>query len=880
MAALPFSGLRVRLLLLVLLALLPAASVILFAAWEERQRATAGVREDARQLAELLAANHDRLIEGARQLLIGLARLPEVRNGDRAACGRLFADLLRQYRSYANLGVAAATGAVWCSAVPMAGPVSAADRAYVREALTTRRFAVGRYQVDRITGKPALNFGQPVVDEAGRVQAVVFAALDLIWLTDLARQAQLPPGSTVTVLDRDGLILARDPPGPWVGQRTLDAALVQAILAERHGSAEARGLDGVPRLYGFTPLGRDPEVQTVYLAVGMPRSGAYAAVYWMLRRNLLILGLMAVVVLTLTRVFAHRFLLRPAEALVRAARGLAQGDRGARTGFPHGVGEFGQLARAFDEMAQVLEGRTEDVERAVEALRRSEQAFRALVEHAQDAITVLDAQGRIRYQSPASERILGYRPEALIGRPVTEFIHPEDLDVVRQAAAEAQARPGEPTTREFRVRHTDGTWRVVEGTGQDLRTDPVVQGVIAHARDVTARRQAEETLRARDEHIRQLQKLEAVGQLAGGVAHDFNNLLTVITGRSQLLLDSATLPAPIRKNIEQIRKTAERAAALTRQLLAFSRKQVLAPRVLSLNTVVPDLTAMLKRLIREDIDLVFHPGAELSRVKADPGQLEQVIMNLVLNARDAMPEGGRIIVETVNVELSETYARQHVGVQAGPYVMLAVSDTGTGMDAATQARIFEPFFTTKAPGKGTGLGLSTVYGIVKQSGGNVWVYSELGHGTTFKIYLPRVEDAEQVAEAPQGRPGGGTETVLLVEDEDELRLLAREILTGHGYTVFEARQPSEALLVAERHTGPINLLVTDVVLPEISGRVLADRLRPLRPEMRVLYMSGYPDHAIVHQGRLDPGTPFIQKPFTPEALARSVRSVLDAVELG
>jgi PAS domain S-box-containing protein len=530
-------------------------------------------------------------------------------------------------------------------------------------------------------------------------------------------------------------------------------------------------------------------------------------------------------------------------------------------------------------MAQALEGRKADVERAAEALRRSEQEFRALIENAQDAITVLDAQGRIRYQSPASERILGYRPEELIGRSVTEFIHPEDLDALRQAAAEAQARPGDPTTHEFRVRHMDGTWRVLEGIGQDLLADPMLRGVIVNARDVTARRQAEETLRARDEHIRQLQKLEAVGQLAGGVAHDFNNLLTVITGRSQLLLDSSTLAAPIRKNIEQIRKTAERAAALTRQLLAFSRKQILAPKVLSLNTVVPDLTAMLQRLIGEDIDLVFRPDTGLGRVKADPGQLEQVIMNLVVNARDAMPEGGRITVETANVELSEAYARQHIGVQAGSYVMLAVSDTGIGMDPATQAKIFEPFFTTKAPGKGTGLGLSTVYGIVKQSGGNVWVYSEPGDGTTFKVYLPRVEDAEEGAELAPSRPGGGTETVLLVEDEDELRTLAREILEGYGYTVFEAGQPTDALLVGDRHTGPIDLLVTDVVLPEMSGRRLAERLRPLRPEMKVLYTSGYTDNAIVHHGRLDPGTPFIQKPFTPDGLARKVREVLDSGEL-
>jgi len=288
------------------------------------------------------------------------------------------------------------------------------------------------------------------------------------------------------------------------------------------------------------------------------------------------------------------------------------------------------------------------------------------------------------------------------------------------------------------------------------------------------------------------------------------------------------------------------------------------------------MATMLQRLIGEDIELVYRPGAELGRVKVDPGQLEQVIMNLAVNARDAMPEGGRITIETGNVELGEHYARQHVGVQPGQYVMLALSDTGIGMDVATQARIFEPFFTTKAPGKGTGLGLSTVYGIVKQSDGNIWVYSEPGRGTTFKVYLPRVEDAAESVQVIKPAPGRGTESILLVEDDEGVRALAREVLEDYGYTVFEARDVADAILIAERHTGPIHLLLSDVVMPQMSGRALAERLAPLRPEMKVLFMSGYTDNAIVHHGRLDSDASFVQKPFTPDALARKVREVLDA----
>jgi PAS domain S-box-containing protein len=411
---------------------------------------------------------------------------------------------------------------------------------------------------------------------------------------------------------------------------------------------------------------------------------------------------------------------------------------------------------------------------------------------------------------------------------------------------------------------------------RDADLDAVMDDISGRIGQLIERQRAQEALEQAEGHVRQLQRLEAVGRLAGGVAHDFNNLLTVIMGRGDILLGRLPADHPHRRDIALIKKTAERAAALTKQLLAFSRKQILAPKVLDLNTVVSGMVTMLQRLIGEDIELLFLPGSEVGRVKADPGQLEQVIANLAVNARDAMPNGGRLTLETAVVDLSEHYARQHVGVQAGSYVMLGVSDTGIGMDRETQARIFEPFFTTKEPGKGTGLGLATVYGIVKQSGGNIWVYSEPGKGTTFKVYLPQVHDAEDGAEPEQIRPGRGTETILIVEDEDEVRTLAGEVLASYGYEVLQARTPAEALLIAERHTGPIPLLLTDVIMPGMSGRILAERLAPLRPEMNVLYMSGYTDEAIVHHGTLDAGTPFIQKPFTPDALAAGVRRLLDA----
>jgi two-component system, cell cycle sensor histidine kinase and response regulator CckA len=398
------------------------------------------------------------------------------------------------------------------------------------------------------------------------------------------------------------------------------------------------------------------------------------------------------------------------------------------------------------------------------------------------------------------------------------------------------------------------------------------------ANDVTERKRAEEALRNSEEQLRQAQKLEGVGRLAGGIAHDFNNLLTVITGFCSLAMRGLTSEDPLFGNLEQIKKAGDRATSLTRQLLAFSRKQVLQPKVLSLDTVVADMEKMLRRIIGENIDLRAVLEPTLGNVNADPGQIEQIILNLVVNARDSMPNGGKLTIETDNVYLDEEYVRNHVGAQLGHHVMLAVSDTGHGMDKKTRARIFEPFFTTKELGKGTGLGLSTVYGIVKQSGGNIWVYSEVGRGTTFKIYLPRVRDdaEEEIKKSLEDTTSGrGTETILLVEDEEMLRKLARQTLRGYGYRIVEASNGEEALAISSKHEGDIHLLLTDVIMPGMNGRELENRLLATRPSLRVLFMSGYTDDAIVHQGVLDESANFIQKPFAPESLALRAREILD-----
>lgn len=630
--------------------------------------------------------------------------------------------------------------------------------------------------------------------------------------------------------------------------------------------------------------------------------------------------------------------------------------------------------------------------------KHPEDHFRSLVQNSSDVISIIEADGTIRYESPSIQRILGHDPAALVGHNVFSYVHPEDLPNMTARFEELLQRPGVSSSSELRFRHADGSWIHLWGVATNLLDDPRVRGIVVNSRSVTeeklsekARMDAEARYRTlveqlvavtyiarlglegewlyvspqletmlgyqpeqwladpkmwmsrihpedrvlvasaedaalggrpfraeyrllhRDGHVvwvddtasvmrdadgnnllhgvlldvterkrleselHQAQKMQAVGQLAGGIAHDFNNILTVILGYSQILLEEDKPSGDlIHRSAEQIRNAADRAAALTRQLLAFSRKQVLEPRILNLNKVLGDLDKMLRRLITENIHIVNLPGSDLGSVKADPAQIEQVLLNLAINARDAMPNGGQLTIETANVELDQS-SDEHKTVIPGRYVMLAVSDTGSGMDASVRARVFEPFFTTKEMGKGTGLGLATVYGIVKQSGGYIWVYSEPGSGSTFKIYLPRVDRAAEGNGRGQAEISAvrGTENILLVEDDPMVRNLARSVLEACGYTVLMPDRVEDVEALCRQYPGTIHLLLTDVVMPVISGTELARRLMPMRADMKVIYMSGYTERAVSRQALLEPGITLVQKPFTPSILARKVREVLD-----
>lgn len=517
--------------------------------------------------------------------------------------------------------------------------------------------------------------------------------------------------------------------------------------------------------------------------------------------------------------------------------------------------------------------------RAEEALQQAELQYKELVETIQVIAWRADAKTfKFNFVSKEAEKLLGYPIEQWTSKPNfwKEHIHPDDQEwAISYCLKATQDRM--PHEFEYRMLAADGkiVWlrdivRIIIEGGQ-------VKELIGVMVDITERKKVEEALFKSEEQLRQAQKMEAIGRLAGGVAHDFNNLLTVIMGRCQLLLRKFGAEETLNRDINLILSTSERAALLTKQLLAFSRKQLLQPRVLDLNEVVSDMDKMLRRMIGEDIELVTVLAKNLGKVKADPGQVSQVILNLVVNARDAMPSGGKMTIETDNVEINQKNQHLYSAAEIGSYVNLTVNDTGSGIEPETLPQIFEPFFTTKEKGKGTGLGLATVYGIIKQSGGHISVSSLPKQGSTFKVYLPRVEETAEpkVQTSDKVKQKDGLETILLVEDEPDVRELIGDLLRENRYTVLEAGHSGEALEICQKFEKPIQLLLTDVVMPQMSGPELAKLLVPMRPEMRVLFMSGYTDTAVVNQGWLAPGTAFLQKPFTQEILVNKIREVLD-----
>jgi PAS domain S-box-containing protein len=521
---------------------------------------------------------------------------------------------------------------------------------------------------------------------------------------------------------------------------------------------------------------------------------------------------------------------------------------------------------------------SDKIKQSTNALRESEERLQFLVKNVSDSLVIINADGSQRYVSPAAEKITGFPVAELEGRTLGTLIHPDDMKDIRAAWSEAVEYPEKTVTVQYRHIHKTREWVFFEAVAQSFLTEPAINGIIACVRDITERKKVEEETKKLQIQLAQAQKMESVGRLAGGVAHDFNNMLGVILGHTEMALDQVDPVQPFVTNLQEINKAARRSADLTQQLLAFARKQTVAPKLLDLNETVEKMITMLRRLIGEDIKLTWLPGKNLKPVKMDPTQLDQILANLCVNARDAISEMGEVTIKTGSTVLDKAYCAEHPGFIPGEYILLVVSDNGYGMNPETLSLLFEPFFTTKELGKGTGLGLATVYGIVKQNNGFVDVHSELEKGTTFRIYLPpqHTFNADRVPKENGAKPAErGHETILLVEDELMILNMTTTMLRHQGYKVLPAATPGQALLLAREHAGQIHLLMTDVIMPEMNGRDLARNMFSLYPNLKCLFMSGYTADVIAHHSVLDAGVHFIQKPFILRHLTAKIREVLD-----
>ncbi len=871
-----FLSLRTRLLLVCFLAAVPAFGMLLHTFSKERARELSPVKTDVLRTANLVAVEEQRRIGEARTLLVTLAQFPLVRVPADPACGRMLAHLLKRFPQYTNFGVTDASGNVVCSALPLTAPVNIADRDYFRRAVERRDFAYGTYQIGRVTHLPGINFAYPMKDGKNRLRGVVFAALNLTTFSRLEEEVgiHLPKDAALSKIDTSGKVIARYPEeNGLLGKTYPEFHLVRPLMAADRGMAVEKNGAGARTLYAIAKVPKTLAGREIYVVLDLPETTALRKVDSLFRRNIAILGLLVALVLSVVWAASGVLIRRPIRDLLEAARRLAEGDAETRLGPPYARGELGALARNFDRMTSAIRRRRAEREQARIALMQSEENFRNVVRHAPFGIFQSSPEGRFLMVNPALVTMLGYgsEEELLKANLATEvYVHPEE----RQGVLEEYigSSPSSSAGIEVEWKRKDGRRLRVRVGGRLVRKD---DGSPAHfevfVEDETERLSLEQ-------QFRHAQRMEAVGRLAGGIAHDFNNLLGVILGYTEILLAQMDGGSSLRPKLEEIGKAAERASNLTRQLLAFSRKQVLQPRVVNLNEVVFNAKNLFQRLMGEDIELLLNLSMDTGRVRIDPGQLEQVIMNLVVNARDAMRHGGKLVIETHRKEFGEPQRHEEATMSAGSYALLAVSDTGAGMSEETRKHIFEPFFTTKEAGKGTGLGLSTAYGIVKQSGGYIWAYSEPGRGTTFKIYLPGVPEETESSGVPPAPAvsRGGSETVLVVEDESSIRLLVRKFLEHFGYRVLEACDSSEARRIIETHGGALDLLITDVVMPGGSGPDLARDLQRSHPGLKVLFMSGYPDDAVGAHGVLKEGTHFLSKPFGRETLAAKVREVLDA----
>jgi PAS domain S-box-containing protein len=865
--------LRTKIFLIILIAGLPVMGMAVYQVYLKYRTDYQEAEHAIKVTADAIAYQHAAQVEGIRNLLNALAQFPEVKKRDSNASTLLLHNILKQNPASYNIGIADINGNLIASGVNAKFTIG--DRKYFKDAVRTKRFSVGEYTLSRAVGKAAIHFAQPVLNEGGDVTAVIYVTFDLNSFNSIFDAQKLPPDSALNITDHQGILLHRYPSHPTVKPGLADRPDLRAHMTGTldEGVFNDFGRDNVKRLLAFKRIRLHPdEAPYLYLRVSIPEKQALASVHRLVITSLFFFAGAWLLAMLLSRLLARRYLVAPLERISEVAQAARQGVFTVRTNLTAGKDEISQLALSIDTMTESLENQRierelSDAERQqMEAvLRESERRFRELLESVHLVAVILDQSANIVFCNDFLLELTGWSRHEVLGKNWFElFISEEEGDQIQAVFAEAMKTGDMLSHFENNIITKDRRQRVIVWDNTLLRDGSAVTGTASIGIDITNHRSMEEQLL-------QSQKMEAIGQLAGGVAHDFNNLLTPIIGYAELIRNEVSSCGGKIERIDRIVEAAYKARDLTRQLLSFGRKQNLDMKHLDLNEVVTGFVRILRRTIREDIAIKTGLHDQPLIINADKTQLDQIIMNLAVNAQDAIQGNGVISIETGLILLDTGYTEQHRDLEPGEYVVLMVSDTGHGIDKQVQKHIFEPFFTTKAVDKGTGLGLATVYGIVKQHNGSIYLYSEPGNGTTFKIFLPRCHDelALEPTQAEQSKAlPHASGRILLVEDNEFVRELARDLLESAGYHVIVAEDATQAITLAT--AAEIDLLVSDVVMPGMSGPELFVTLARQFPGLKVLFMSGYTNAMISQQIETIPEAAFIQKPFAVDTMLMKV----------
>ncbi len=864
-------SIRAQLLLITLIVALPAAGIIIFSGMKLREEAIQDARRETQTLAESISAEQQGLVIAARQLIIALAQLPDVRKHNTARVQPVLKDILALHSQYSNIFMADRSGLVWATAIPVKPPFIISDRRYFRNALASGQLSSGEFIISRATGRPSFNLAYPQMNERGEISGTICVGFIPDSFKPVLERSKLPYGASYMLLDHNGVVMSSAiEPAKYVGKQ-LDPGLFKR-MQEGADTDTLAGLDidGVERIITYCKLRLSGEGSPyMYIRAGIPVAVVLSGANKTLWYNLTWYTSFLMLAFFIASLIGKRSIADRVTLLEKASRDLADGDLQVRISDLVVGGELGNLGRTFDHMANQLAVREK-------ALSESERNYREIFNATKDAIFVHDAKsGSIVEVNNTVEEMFGYSREELLHQTVQKISSGEPPYSFEEARQWIQ--------RASQEGHQSFEWLSRKKSGELFWVEVVLSvtriggegRVLAVVREITDRKHAEEEKHRLQSQLLQSQKMESIGRLAGGVAHDFNNMLCVILGYTELIKTRLPVHDPLLRDLLAIEKAAFHSRDVTAQLLAFSRKQLIAPRPVNLNDIIFDAKNTIIPLIGEDIELQFYPGDGLWDIIFDPAQIEQILVNLAVNARDALPSGGKLIIKTANISLDDACCRKQGGSLPGDYVLLDVGDNGIGMDTETITHIFEPFFTTKDVGEGTGLGLATVYGIIEQNGGFIHVSSEPGRGTTFEVYIPKGVEQERMHAKPDRTPVvSGTGTVLLVEDDAMVGRMTAEMLSSIGYTVLIANTAVDALSLCEKNHGPIDLLITDVVMPNMNGKELRDRIKKLRPGIKVLFMSGYASNIIVHHGIAEEGVHFIPKPFSLHDFARKIQHVL------